>query len=495
MAARDDSVIRGSLIACMIFLVLSLALNWFFYQWGDTQAKAAEDAKTLLNNANGTIETMTSQATLMKAMLGQGGLTQAELDRMRETTGDDPVMAEIEARFVKDMAIFGTEVPVQDRNYPKVPEYLINAMRQRTMEYNRTIEEREQIKSEADADVAQARDIQKEAEGKRDDAEKRLVSIEKEYIDERARINLEKEQTRDELKKKVNEMTAIRQKAAQEKTQLEREKGILKGTIATQKTELNELRSDQFETTQGEVRYVGRGGKVVTINLGAADQLRAGVTFGVIDGTETRIRDAKVKATIQVTKIQGDHLAEARVVAEPEIKNPIIPGDLIYSPFWAPGRTVKIALAGFIDIDGDDRPDNEEIKGMITAAGAEVVAEISPGGAETGKLDASVRFLVVGEAPEGDDPADIDQAALARIGDLKQRATELGLTIIPAWKLQNYLQIMNDKLTTPLGSAVRGEDFPPEPISASRGRLPTDISEMYKTSDEGMQKDNKILPP
>jgi hypothetical protein len=47
----------------------------------------------------------------------------------------------------------------------------------------------------------------------------------------------------------------------------------------------------------------------------------------VIGGDETRLKDAKVKATIQVTKIQGAHLAEARVVAFPEIRNPIIPGE------------------------------------------------------------------------------------------------------------------------------------------------------------------------
>ncbi len=313
-------------------------------------------------------------------------------------------------------------------------------------------------------------------------------------------MNQEKEETKDRLNQTVQDFNIFRKTASDETNRLAKQSQTLQGTIETQRLELNRLRSDQFETTQGVIRYVVRGGNVVTINLGSADALRPGVTFGVIDADETRLEDAKVKASIQVTQIQGDHLAQARVVAKPEIKDPIIPGDMIYSPFWAPGRVVKIALAGDIDIDGDDRPDNEAIKGQIKAAGAVVAAEVSPTGAVTGNLDASIRFLVIGEDPEVGDgsDADADEAsaqAIEAIGGVKAKATELGLTIIPAWKLQSYLKTINDSLTTPLGSAVRGTDFPPESIPGSRSRMPTDISEMYKTQTEGMQRGNKVLAP
>ena len=281
-----------------------------------------------------------------------------------------------------------------------------------------------------------------------------------------------------------------------EKNQLINEKKTLQGTITTQKSELNRLRSDQFETTQGEVRYVARGGNVTTINLGSADALRPGVTFGVIDGDETRLRDAKVKATIQVTQIQGPHLAQARVVAFPEIKDPIIPGDKIFSPFWAPGRVVKIALAGNIDINGDGRPDNEALKGQIRAAGAIVAAELNPSGAvSSGKLDATIRFMVIGEEEDagGDGNEDALQA-IAAMSRVKTQAKELGLTVIPAWKLQNYLKTLNDTVTTPLGSATRGEDFPPEPY-VSGNRLQNTGAEIYNAPAKRMQNGNKVLPP
>ena len=117
------------------------------------------------------------------------------------------------------------------------------------------------------------------------------------------------------------------------------------------------------------------------------------------------------------------------------------------------------------------------------------------------ELDASIRFLVVGEDPEISDDSNQDLDALSvqvvrKVGEFKEIANELGLTIIPAWKLQAYLRINNDSLTTPLGSAARGEDFPPDSIPAgTSSRLPTDLPELYKRDTSKLQKGNKILPP
>lgn len=503
MAARDDSVIRGSLIACMIFLVLSLALNFMLWRWGDVAADDALRAKTQLSSANNSLTTLGNQATLMKAMLGVGGLTEAEFDRMSESIGDDAEMTVIEDQFVKNMAILGKNVEPQNRNYGKLGENLVNAIRDRNDQLKRAREEADQIRIDADADVAQAQKIQETEKQKAEAAEKKLADLSEQYKTDRARINLEKEQTRDSYTKLDTEFSSFRKVASDEKRDLMRKSERLQGTIDTQKLELNKLQSDNFETTQGEIRYVFRHGNVVTINLGSADDLRRGVTFGVIDGDETRLQDADVKATIQVTQIDGDHLAQARVIARPEVRNPIIEGDFVFSPFWAPGRKVKIALAGDIDLDGDKRPDNDAIKGMIKAAGAEVAAEVAGSGVQTGKLDASIRFLVVGEDPEIKDDEDITQAerdarSIEAIGAIKEQASELGLTIIPAWKLQNYLRTIDDTVTTPLGSASRGEDFPPVPAPRASSRRPIDMPELYMRQTEGMQQGNKksdILPP
>ncbi len=498
MAARDDSVIRGSLIACMIFLVLSIALNFFLWRNGNFLAIEAETNAGRMETINSQVRGMESKLTRLKAMLGQGGFTQAQIDEMKQNASDDPEMQAIEEQYTKDMANFGADVEPQERNYPRLPDYLVNAIRDRNTQYSTAREEATKIRVDADAAIVNANTGKKVAEDKADDANKKVTTLTTSFDEDRARMNQEKEETRDKLEKTVQDFGKFRTKASSEANKLSTDNRRLLGTIDTQKLQLNVLRNDQFETTQGEVRFVVRGGNVCTINLGSADALRPNVTFGVFDADEIRMQDAKVKATIQVTQIQGPHLALARVIATPEIRNPIIAGDKIYSPFWAPGRRVKIALAGDIDIDGDGRPDNDAIKGQIKAAGAEVAAEVSASGAITGKLDSSIRFLVVGDDVELTDADSPDGGgdnaeAIAAIGRAKAQATELGLTIIPAWKLQSYLKAIDDTLTTPLGSAVRGEDFPPDPMKG-RPRLPTDISEMYKDQQEGMQQGDKIVP-
>jgi hypothetical protein len=503
MAARDDSVIRGSLIACMIFLVLSLALNFMLWRWGDIAADDVRRAKEQLQNSDNALTTLGNHATLMKAMLGVGGLTQAEFDRMSESVGDDAEMTVIEDEYVKNMTILGPNVEPQNRNYGYLGTSLVKTIRGRNDDLKRAREESDQIRIDAAADIAQALKVQETEKQKAADAEKKLVDLSEQYKTDRTRINLEKEQTRDSFTKLDTEFSSFRKLASDEKRDMVRKSELLQGTIDTQKLQLNQLYSDNFETTQGEIRYVFRHGNVVTINLGSADELHPGVTFGVIDGDETRLQDAKVKATIQVTQIDGPHLAQARVIARPEVRNPIIEGDFVYSPFWAPGRKVKIALAGDIDLDGDKRPDNDAIKSMIKAAGAEVAAEVAGSGVQTGTLDASIRFLVVGEDPEIKDDEDITQVerdarSIQAIGDIKQKATELGLTIIPAWKLQNYLKTINDTVTTPLGSAARGEDFPPVPAPRASSRRPIDMPELYMRQTEGLQQGDKksdILPP
>ena len=486
MVARDDSVIRGSLIACMIFLVLSIALNFFLWRNGNVQGIEAESANGRLQTAQTQVRQLDDQITRMKAMLGQGGFTQAQIDEMKANASDNPEMQAIEEQYTKDMSYFGSEVEPQNRNYPALPEYLVNAIRDRNQQYATAREEATKIGIDADAKIEIARSSKQLAETKAEDANKKALALENQFDEDRARMNKEKEDTRDKLNKTVQDFNQFRKKASDETTKLASDSRRLKGTIETQKLQLNELRNDQFETTQGEIRFVVRGGNVCTVNLGSADALRPNVTFGVIDADETRLQDAKVKATIQITQIQGPHLALARVVATPEIRNPIIPGDKIYSPFWAPGRRVKIALAGEIDIDNDGRPDNDAIMGQIRAAGA-VVAD---------KMDASVRFLVVGDDPEliesaesGEDNAE----ELIALGRLKAEANENGVSIIPAWKLQSYLKAIDDTLTTPLGSAVRGDDFPPE-SKIDMPRLNNDISDIYKNQKEGMQQGNRIKP-
>ncbi len=500
MAARDDSVIRGSLIACLIFLVLSLALNFLFWRWGDLAAADNAAAEERLASVQNELRTKEEQAILMKAMLGVGTMTEAQFESLSQSSSGDEDMEVIEKNFLRDMALLGPTVEPQERNYPNLPNYLVNAIRSLNDNYGQARDEATLIRTQADSDVNNARLAQAQAEKNRDDETKKLETERSQFTEDRDRMKVDTEAMRDNLNKSVQDMQAYRQQKSNEIASLNRRSSQLLDTVTEQKKELTTLRSDRFENVQGLISYVFLDGKVVQINLGSGDALRPGVTFGVIDADETRLKDARIKASIQVTKILGEHLAEARVVAVPEIQYPIIPGDKIYSPFWAPGRTVKIALAGDIDIDGDNRPDTDALVGMIQAAGATVAAIIDNDGEVEGTFDSSIRFLVIGESPTVTQSADVGrdakaQAILKSMGEVKEQAIEKGITVIPAYKLQDYLRTIDDSLTTPLGSAAREKDFGVEQSKSMKSILPTDLPEIYRDQKDRVQRNQDIVPP
>jgi hypothetical protein len=499
MVARDDSVIRGSLIACLIFLVLALALNFFLWRWGDTQSQEAVASSDRLRTVNDRVTELDTQVRVLKAMLGRGSFTEAELTEMRQTVAGDPEMQAVQDQFTKDMSYFTADVEAQDKNYTKLPEYLVTSIRAQNDNYANSREEVTKVSVDAENKVKAAEAEKQIAETQRDEANKKVVMLNTQFEEDRARMKLENEETKDKLAKASQDLNAARKAAADKEKVLASKIRNLQATIESQKLQLNQLRQDKYETIQGVVRFVADGGNLVTINLGSADALRPGVTFGVFDEEDARrLEDAEVKASIQVIQVQGPHLALARVIARPAVKNPIIPGDKIYSPYWAPGRVVKIALAGDIDIDGDGKPDNDVLKGQIKAAGAEVAAEITSSGT-VGNLDASIRFMVVGEDPELSESADPDRAeanaaAVRILGEAKAKATELGLTVIPGWKLQAYMKAIDDTITTPFGSATRGEDFQKVGPSDVGSRLPSTLPEIYKRQTKGMQEGNTIKP-
>ena len=496
MVARDDSVIRGSLIASLIFLVLSFALNFFLWSWGDGQAIIANAKNEDVGERDATIRELENSNSLMKSMLGFGTTTQAEFDQMASTTGSDPEMNQILSQYTSDMTAFGPADDEQKRDYHALPEYLVNAIRANNQQLSQSQIDLQTVRSDTAKTIEIAENAKADAEAAKAKAEKDLADETAKNTEQRAAMTLTMENAKDMQTKTQNQLSAVRTQKDSEIRGLTTDVAKLGETIESQRVELTRLRSDQFESTQGKIVSRERGGDIVLVNLGSSEKLRPGVTFGVIDGTETRLKDADVKASIQITRILGMHLAEARVVARPKIGSPIIPGDKIFSPFWAPGRRVRIAIAGNIDIDQDGRPDTEALQGMITAAGAEVAAVVDSSNPQAAKLDSGIRFLVVGESPEDADLDDPDVARQIRaVGEMKQRARELGLTVIPAWKLQAYLRAINDTLTTPLGSAVRGDDFPPVPnIEASR-QLPNNLPGMYQTDLKGQQQGNTPLSP
>ncbi len=493
MAARDDSKTVGTMITLGIILGLSLVGNFFLYRWGSTSSIEAARAREQLTSAQNDLRTSSDRLTMLKAMLGVGTISEAQFDVLRQSASSDPDMQAIEQRFVQDMVVLGPDVEPENRNYTAIPEFLLSALRSRNDQYGQARQEANTIRAQAASDVQNARTAEEEAKRNRDAAVAQHQAESQEFIAAREKLTADGERTRDSLTKSSRDLDSLRQTAAGDKNQFEAELNRARAVIEAQRQELTRLRIDRFETTQGLIDYVVPPGRLVHINLGSADALMVGVQFGVVDGNELNVEEADIKAHVQVTKILGEHSAQARVIGEPSYRNPLVRGDRLYSPFWAPGRTVRIALAGDIDLNGDGRSDVSQLKSMIEMSGAEVAAVISANGTPIeGKLDASVRFLVLSEMPKADGEGEIaaaNRAAAAELGRLRNQANELGITVIPVWKLLEYLKGINDSITTPLGGNARGADFAPEPAptAAAHRRNTSGLPEIYRNQVQQLE--------
>ena len=145
----------------------------------------------------------------------------------------------------------------------------------------------------------------------------------------------------------------------------------------------------QFDKPQGKI--IRRTGNIVEIDLGSADNLRAGLTFSIMPsdtpqrGFEARLRQFREnglelkrivpKGGIEVVDILGANLAQCRINDEDSpVRDRILAGDLIYNAVWRKGQSEHIVLYGIFDLDGDGRDDIQAVSRELLKMGVIVEA-------------------------------------------------------------------------------------------------------------------------
>ncbi len=159
---------------------------------------------------------------------------------------------------------------------------------------------------------------------------------------------------------------------------------------------IDQLSNAEFERADAQVVYADQANKIVRLNVGTDDGIRPLTTFNVFPADAIDVGGAKAKGSVQVVAALGPHECEARIL-EDEMSSPIMAGDLVYTPLWRPGETVRYALDYNLDINGDGRSDLDEIISLIQLAGGEVAAYLDANGKEVGAIDSGVYRLVVSE--------------------------------------------------------------------------------------------------
>jgi hypothetical protein len=198
--------------------------------------------------------------------------------------------------------------------------------------------------------------------------------------------------------------------------------------------EAEALKHTTFEIAHGKIQWINQRTGRVYVNLGEADGLRRLTTFGVFTSATDDVSQSEKKASIEVIEIMGPHMCEARITDD-KPGNPVVPGDLVFTPIWAPGKRMHFALAGTIDMDEDGRSDLERVRSIISTNGAVVDAYQETTGKVIGQITTDTHYLVMGTPPDEKSPKDMRKGYTAMIDAAKAN-------LVKQIKLEDLLQRM-----------------------------------------------------
>jgi hypothetical protein len=146
----------------------------------------------------------------------------------------------------------------------------------------------------------------------------------------------------------------------------------------------------QIREADGNIIMLDEVSKVVHLDIGKADRVYPGLTFGVYDRNVPIPSDGKGKAEVQVFNVD-ENISVAKIVSS-DIKNPILNGDIVANLVWSTDQVNLFVVSGEFDLDGDGLNDYEsdrKIKGLIEMWGGKVQPQVT----------VNTSFIVLGTPP------------------------------------------------------------------------------------------------
>ena len=466
MSNRENQTIQVALILFVIITVVLCVFTYFFYSQSEERGKSLAQAEARLQTMAVSHDLLDSKVQHLRFFIGMKDTDRSSLEDAKLPTDDD--LDAIKAKFDKDMEVYGQGLPKDNLNYSSLPENLITAIRQKnsglTDANNRVktaVTTRDRTVTDEAAKTALALTAAKKAS---DD----LAVVNTEFKKARGQLTSQLAATAKTAADQSKQLVTMKEtsKAREEVLNKDLENRItLIEALQAEKAKLNEK---DFEVPDGVISWVNQRANVVWINLGAADSLRPQTTFSVYDHNANGVANAEAKARIEVTKIVGAHSAECRIM-EDELANPILKRDLIHTPAWQPGRKLRFAMAGVLDVDGDDRSDPSVVRRVVTMNGGAIDLELKVDGSVSGQMSVNTRYLVLGEPPTGTD-GQVDENVMTTYSNVIKDARQLGVSTISLDEFLNFMGWRVGSQTVPLGKRLGGSS----PGSYLEGETPAD---------------------
>jgi len=447
--AREN---QGLQIALIVFVMLTLILGVttfvFYRQYDDanTKALAAEKEKTTVDQ---NLKKAQDDIARLKQILGFGATDTMEV---------------VDQEVNRDRQVAGASLPEADRVYRKMVQHLNDTVQKKNQALAAAEKEKQDLQNKLAANEQAAAARIKELQDTVTKTGADLQQVTAAYADARTKLNAQK----DEL---LGEKTSLEEKIKKDTGALQvlvaqRDKVITNAQSMNEKLrkDMDALVQETFETALGKVMWVNQRMGRVYINLGEADGLRRLTNFGVFSSDTDDVSRSKKKASIEVVEIIGPHMAEARITQD-DPKNPIQLGDLVFTPIWAPGKRIRFALAGLMDLDGDGRSDLQRVRDLVTVNGAVIDAYQDATGKTdinskiVGEITTDTNYLVIGEGADEKSSRQFRSNVTKMIDDAKAN-------LVKQIKLSDLLERMGyrevDRVVR-FGPGANPADFRPQP--------------------------------
>jgi hypothetical protein len=419
MATREN---QGLQIALILFVMITIALavaNYFFYTKTQESVAAKNDMEQEMKNANNASREKIQENGKLKVFMG--------------FSAEDKVDV-IEKEFEKDMHTFPAGYAETPINYRTLPKFLIDEIRKSDSKYRDSQQQVDQLAGQLAA-------AQKKHQAALASVQQGFTQSTTKFTTDLDALTAARREFEAQTAGYTNQLNdlrkAITKKEDEHRTQIARLEAIIAKEIQLRKMAEEQVRrqsTETFERPQGEITQIRTAANSVWLNLGAADGLKPQTSFSVHPPGTANVAKSTPKASVEVTRILGDRLAEARIIND-DYTNPIRKGDLVFSPTWKAGQKTHFALAGFMDITGNNSSDRSKVRSLIFRNGGIIDAEVDDDGRRTGQLSYDTRYLVIGKRPTEKASAE----AISAFSAIQKEATNLNVEIITLDKLLNLM--------------------------------------------------------
>jgi hypothetical protein len=469
MASRENQGLHIALILLIMLTVGLCVISYVFYSKSESRRVAAEDAQNRLSQSQKDLQTANFKVQTLTYMINGGSKTMKQMeDDLTNIPGgaaNDPAMAQLRKSFQDNMLLYGA--PDQEselaRNYESLPAFLLARVRDLNQQLTDLRRSENQLTTQKTQLEQTAAERSQKFEEAANQARKELEAERAKFQTDLADVRKQMEGIAGQVTEKDNRIVELTAQMDEQQKTLNKKSEDMAKIILDQKNRLKEYQEESFEAPDAVITTVNQKEGVVYINVGSADNLNLQQTFSVFDKGTTAVMSVKPKGRIEVTQIVSGHVAVCRIL-EDDVTNIIMPGDLVLTPAWAPGRQIHFAIAGFVDLTDDDQSDLDMLKRLITVNGGAVDEEVT----------VQTRYLIQGADRGTGAEGALSDAERAAYNAKITAAAEIGVDRLSVDKLLSLMGWRADVKSVTLGTGTSADVTaqPKEPPAGADAAAP-----------------------